>query len=65
MSEEVPLIYLVDDDVSVREGVSDLLRSVGLRVEAFASPKEFLDRKRPDGSGLSHSRHQIAWAERS
>jgi len=51
MSEEVPLIYLVDDDVSVREGVADLLRSVGLRVEAFASPKEFLDRKRSDAPG--------------
>jgi RNA polymerase sigma factor (sigma-70 family) len=51
MSDEVPLIYLVDDDVSVREGVADLLRSVGLRVEAFASPKEFLDRKRPDAPG--------------
>ena len=51
MSDEVPLIYLVDDDVSVREGVADLLRSVGLRVEAFASPKEFLDRKRSDAPG--------------
>ena len=51
MREEVPLIYIVDDDSSIREGVADLLRSVGLQVETFASPKEFLDSKRPDVPG--------------
>ena len=49
MSEKAPLVYIVDDDSSVREGVADLLRSVGLEVEAFGSPQEFLDCQRPDG----------------
>ena len=51
MKENVPLVYIVDDDASVREGVADLLRSVGLQVEAFASPQEFIESKRPDAPG--------------
>ncbi|AEI82641.1 two-component response regulator (plasmid) [Cupriavidus necator N-1] len=43
-----PLVFLVDDDFSVREGLTSLVRSVGLRVEAFASAQEFLDFARPD-----------------
>ena len=42
---------MVDDDVSVREAVRNLLRSVGLKVETFASAQEFLSSKRPDGPG--------------
>ena len=41
-------VYVVDDDASVRRGLSNLIRSVGLRVEAFASASEFLAAKRPD-----------------
>ena len=51
MKGDDPTVYLVDDDLSVREGLTDLLSSVGLHVEAFASPQEFLDRKRPDAPG--------------
>src|ERR1700759_490868 len=51
MREEVSLVYIADDDPSGREGVADLLRSVGLDVKAFASPQEFLDSKRPDVPG--------------
>jgi FixJ family two-component response regulator len=51
MREDKPTVFIVDDDSSVREGVADLLRSVGLRVEAFASPQEFLDGKRLDAPG--------------
>ena len=51
MKGDEPTVYLVDDDLSVREGVTDLLSSVGLHVEAFGSPQEFLDRKRPDALG--------------
>ena len=41
-------VYVVDDDASVRRGLSNLIRSVGLRVEVFASASEFLAAKRPD-----------------
>jgi len=41
----------VDDDVSVREALESLIRSVGLRVESFASAEEFLGRRRGDESG--------------
>jgi FixJ family two-component response regulator len=38
------IVAVVDDDMSVREGLSSLIRSVGLRVETFASAQEFLAR---------------------
>jgi FixJ family two-component response regulator len=38
----VPLISIVDDDVSVREALWGLLRSVGFAVNSFASAEEFL-----------------------
>ena len=45
------MVFVVDDDVSVREALRNLLRSVGLKVETFASAQEFLSGKRPDGPG--------------
>src|ERR1700730_16266619 len=42
MSESVSEVYVLDDDVSVREGVGSLIRSVGLKVRTFASAQEFL-----------------------
>jgi DNA-binding NtrC family response regulator len=42
MTERSVPIYMVDDDVSVREAVRDLLLSAGFRVETFASAQEFL-----------------------
>jgi len=44
-----PIIFVVDDDASVRAAISSLIRSVGLRVEVFASASEFLGTKRTDG----------------
>jgi FixJ family two-component response regulator len=38
------IIAVVDDEPSVREGLSSLMRSAGLRVETFASAQEFLSR---------------------
>ncbi len=38
-----PVVAIVDDDSSVREGLQSLVRSVGWGVEAFASAQEFLD----------------------
>jgi FixJ family two-component response regulator len=45
VSELPPLVHIVDDDPAVREAVSSLLRSTGLRVVAFASARDFLDRQ--------------------
>ncbi len=45
------IVFIVDDDVSVREALEGLIRSVGLRVESFASAEEFLVRRRGDESG--------------
>src|SRR6266481_2620369 len=47
-SNEVPLVFVVDDDASVRDALSSLFRSVGLQVELFGSAPEFLQRKLPD-----------------
>jgi FixJ family two-component response regulator len=44
-----PIVFVVDDDAGVRESIQGLLKSAGLRCEAFARPQEFLRRGRPDG----------------
>jgi FixJ family two-component response regulator len=51
MQEEQPVVYVIDDDVSVREGVADLLRSVGHTVHSFNSARDFLDSKLADSPG--------------
>jgi FixJ family two-component response regulator len=51
MSVEQPVIFVVDDDASARDGIEDLLQSVGLRVMTFKSPQEFLEGARPDAPG--------------
>ncbi len=43
-----PIVYLIDDDEAVRVAVKDLLESVGLRAETFASGREFLKAARAD-----------------
>ena len=45
-STTLPTIYIVDDDVSVRESLQLLLRSEGWDTEIFASAQEFLERPR-------------------
>jgi len=42
------VVFVVDDDPSLREALSSLLRSVGLRVEVFGSAPELLQTKLPD-----------------
>jgi FixJ family two-component response regulator len=51
MSETDGVVFVVDDDASLRESLENLIRSVGLRVEAFPSAPEFLRSKRPDVPG--------------
>src|SRR5215475_14348093 len=42
------IVFVIDDDESVREALKSLIRSVGLSGETFASAHEFLQRPRPD-----------------
>jgi FixJ family two-component response regulator len=51
MSEEPPVVFVIDDDPSVRDALAGLLRSVGLEVLAFGSTQEFLQSERPDLPG--------------
>jgi FixJ family two-component response regulator len=44
--EVAPTVFVVDDDPSMREAISRLIRSVGLNSETFSSAKEFLEYKR-------------------
>jgi len=48
MTEPNPIVFVVDDDASLRDALKSLIRSVGLQVELFASAQEFLQRKTPD-----------------
>ncbi len=48
MKESDPIVYVVDDDPSVRDAVQRLIASVGLRVQTFGSTSEFLGSKRPE-----------------
>jgi FixJ family two-component response regulator len=45
------IVYIVDDDPSMREALTRLLGTVGLRAAAFKTPQEFLKDKRPDAPG--------------
>jgi FixJ family two-component response regulator len=69
MPDPTPVIFVVDDDVSVREGLGSLIRSAGWRVVLLASAREFLahppvdapscvvlDLQLPDLSGLDLQR---------
>jgi len=42
-------VFVVDDDASIRQAIQGLLKSVGLRSEAFSSAQEFLARKMAEG----------------
>lgn len=46
-----PAVYVVDDDIDIRESLCWLLKTVGLRVETFASAREFLCAFSPGGPG--------------
>src|ERR1700693_3568178 len=51
MNEERPIVFVVDDDASMRDALRNLLRSVGLAVETFASAHEFLSSPNAKGPG--------------
>ena len=48
IKEGQPIVFVIDDDVAVREGVEDLLRSVGLEVRSFRTAQDFMRYERPD-----------------
>jgi FixJ family two-component response regulator len=50
MTSPTSVVYVVDDDASVREALSNLLESVGLYAELFGSTEEFLKADRPEVS---------------
>jgi FixJ family two-component response regulator len=49
-TDAAPIVFIVDDDASVRDALSSLFRSVGLQVELFGSAPEFLQRELPDAA---------------
>lgn len=48
MKEPDSIVFVIDDERMIREGLQSLIKSVGLRVETYASAQEFLSAKRPD-----------------
>ena len=51
MATERPVVFVVDDDLAMREALQDLLASVGMDVRVFASTQEFMQAQRPDAPG--------------
>jgi FixJ family two-component response regulator len=51
MAEQQPIVFVIDDDPSVREALASLLRSVGLQVGLFGSTQEFVQSEKPDVPG--------------
>jgi FixJ family two-component response regulator len=51
MRDEEAIVFVIDDDPSIRDTLEDLLQSVGLAVRVFGSPHEFLATERPDAPG--------------
>jgi FixJ family two-component response regulator len=50
-ADEQPVVFVVDDDSSMRATLTDVMRSVGLQVQTFASAREFMGSKLPDAPG--------------
>jgi len=59
-----PLICVIDDDSSVREALSSLFRSIGLRVKLYGSAPEFFDSELPAEAGCLVLDIRIAGVER-
>ena len=51
MVEQRAVVFVIDDDPSMRLALEDLVHSVGLEVRVFAAPQEFLQSKPPDAPG--------------
>ena len=51
MKDADAIVFVVDDDPSIREAIESLLKLAGLRVETFGTAQEFLRNERPDLPG--------------
>ena len=51
MKDNRAVVFVIDDDASMRGALDNLLSSVGLDVRVFASPQEFLGAERPQAPG--------------
>ena len=51
MSEEKPVVFVIDDDLSIRAALSRLFRAVALNVQTFGSTQELLQAEWPDAPG--------------
>jgi len=51
MKEADPIVFVVDDDPLIRDGLRSLIKSVGLHVETFGSSREFMERRPSDAPG--------------
>ena len=49
MKESEPVVFVVDDDESVRKALKRLIKSVGMNVETFATARDFLSRQHYEG----------------
>jgi FixJ family two-component response regulator len=48
MREQDPIVFVIDDDALIRDGIQSLIRSIGLRAETYASARDFMLAKHPD-----------------
>ena len=64
MPDVTSIVFVVDDDVSVRESLELLISTAGWSPETFASAQEFLSHPRPDGSVLPGARCDASGPER-
>ncbi len=48
MAEPHSIVFVIDDDASIRDALQSLIRSVGLQVDVFGSGQDFLQKRRPD-----------------
>jgi FixJ family two-component response regulator len=51
MKEPEAIVFVIDDDALIRDGIRSLLQSIGLRAVTYGSGQEFLSAKRPDAPG--------------
>ena len=65
MSEERAVVFVVDDDPSMRRSLDSLLRSVGLDVHLFSSAQEFMQCGAARRTGLPRARRAAAGHERT
>ena len=64
MSSPAPAtVFVIDDDGDVRASIQRLLKTVGLRGEAFASAQDFLQRKHARGPELLDFGYPTSWNE--